>query len=268
MTARHFHVWEGGGEIHDIYVDSHLLKGMDLLKSGNYKEAVKEFETADLYPENLEVGRPETGRHSAKGYYYLGKAYQALGNKKKAKESFDIAANSQVRRRRMELASENTLFNALAMNEAGRQAESKELLQKLSTEIEEQLAGRVTVDAYSKFGEDGSRDERIANLNYLKGLLECYKGNDATGKVLLQKAVDMSPNLIWAKQFLNHTCYRICERLENESRKKTFIFLLLDFYFIFSNQGNLSSGASTSIVFGPRNFLPVSSRHSPLGSIT
>ena len=105
----------------------------------------------------------------------------------------------------MELASENTLFNALAMNEAGRQAESKELLQKLSTEIEEQLAGRVTVDAYSKFGEDGSRDERIANLNYLKGLLECYKGNDATGKVLLQKAVDMNPNLIWAKQFLNHT---------------------------------------------------------------
>lgn len=205
MTARHFHVWEGGGEIHDIYVDSHLLKGMDLLKSGNYQEAVKEFETADLYPENLEVGRPETGGHSAKGYYYLGKAYQALGNKKKAKESFDIAANSQVRRRRMELASENTLFNALAMNEAGRQAESKELFQKLSTEIEEQLAGRVTVDAYSKFGEDGSRDERIANLNYLKGLLECYKGNDATGKALLQKAVDMNPNLIWAKQFLNHT---------------------------------------------------------------
>lgn len=37
--------------------------------------------------------------------------------------------------------------------------ESKELFQKLSTEIEEQLMGRVTVDAYSKFREDGSRDE-------------------------------------------------------------------------------------------------------------
>ena len=33
----------------------------------------------------------------------------------------------------------------------------------------------------------------------------------------------------------------------------------ISFYFTFSNQGNLSSGASTSIVLGPRNFLPVSS---------
>lgn len=205
MANRHFHVWEGGGEIHDIYVDSHLLKGMDLLKSQQYKEAVKEFETADLYPENLEVGRPETGGHNAKGYYYMGKAYQALGNKKKAKECFDIAANNQVRRRRMQLASENTLFNALAMKEIGKSAESKELMQKLSAEIDGQLAGRVSVDAYSKFGEDGSRNERIANLNYLKGLLECTNGNVSTGKELLQKAIDMNPNLIWAKQFLNHT---------------------------------------------------------------
>lgn len=205
MTTRHFHVWEGGGEIHDIYVDSHLLKGMDLLKSGENKEAIKEFEIADLYPENLEVGRPETGGHSAKGYYYMGKAYQALGNKKKAKECFNIAANNQVRRRRMQLASENTLFNALAMNEIGKSVESKDLMQKLSADLDSQLAGRVSVDAYSKFGEDGSRDERIAYLNYLKGLLECTKGNESSGKSLLQKAIDMNPNLIWAKQFLNHT---------------------------------------------------------------
>ena len=135
----------------------------------------------------------------------MGKAYQALGNKKKAKECFEIAANSQVRRRRVQLASENTLFNALAMGETGRMAESKDLLQKLSAESDGQLAGRVSVDAYSKFGEDGSKDERIANLNYLKGLLECANGNDSSGKALLQKAIDLNPNLIWAKQFLNHT---------------------------------------------------------------
>lgn len=30
----------------------------------------------------------------------------------------------------------------------------------------------------------------IANLNYLKGLLECYKGNDATGKEYFRKLYD------------------------------------------------------------------------------
>lgn len=205
MATRHFHVWEGGGEIHDIYVDSHLLKGMDLLKSKQYRGAINEFEAADLYPDNLEVGRPETGGHSAKGYYYTGKAYQALGNKKKAEEAFTVAANSQLRRRRVQLASENTLFNALAMKEIGKAQEAEGLLRKLSEEINNQLAGRVSVDAYSKFGEDGSRIERIAYLNYLKGMLECTDGNKNEGKILLQKAIDMDPNLIWAKQFFNHT---------------------------------------------------------------
>ena len=205
MGTRHFHVWEGGGEIHDIYVDSHLLKGMDLLKSKEYAAAIKEFEVADLYPENLEVGRPETGGHSAKGYYYTGKAYQALGNKKKAKECFEIAANSQQRRRRVQVASENTLFNALAMTEIGKAAEAKQLFDKVSEEIESQLAGQVAVDAYSKFGEDGSRVERIADLHYLKGLLACTQGNESEGKASLKKAIELNPNLIWAKQFLNHT---------------------------------------------------------------
>ena len=30
MKDRHFHLWEGGGQIHDIYVDSHMLKGLSL----------------------------------------------------------------------------------------------------------------------------------------------------------------------------------------------------------------------------------------------
>lgn len=204
MATRHFHVWEGGGEIHDIYTDSHLLKGMDLLKSKQYREAVSEFEAADLYPDNLEVGRPETGGHSAKGYYYMGKAYRALGNVKKAKEAFTVAAAVR-QRRRMQSASENTLFNALAMKEIGRNSEAEELLRKLSEEIEDRLAGRISVDAYSKFGEDGSRMERIAYLHYLKGMLECTRGNESEGKVLLRRAIDLNPNLIWAKQFYNHT---------------------------------------------------------------
>ena len=44
--------------------------------------------------------------------------------------------------------------------------------------------------------------------------------------------------------------------------------MFLRIHFIFSNQGRRSKGAVTSIVFGPLNFLPASSTHTPLGSIT
>ena len=58
MDSRHFHLWEGGGEIHDIYVMSHILKGKSLLDKKAYKRAMEEFRLATLYPENLEVPAP------------------------------------------------------------------------------------------------------------------------------------------------------------------------------------------------------------------
>ncbi len=58
MNTRHFHLWEGGGDIHDVYVTSHILKGKSLLEKKSYKRAMEEFRLATLYPENLEVPAP------------------------------------------------------------------------------------------------------------------------------------------------------------------------------------------------------------------
>jgi tetratricopeptide (TPR) repeat protein len=58
MDTRHFHLWEGGGSIHNIYVTSHILKGQSYLDKKKYDKALKEFDLATLYPENLEVPAP------------------------------------------------------------------------------------------------------------------------------------------------------------------------------------------------------------------
>jgi len=58
MNNRHFHLWEGGGDIHGIYVTSHMLKGKALLDKKQTKKALEEFRLATLYPENLEVPAP------------------------------------------------------------------------------------------------------------------------------------------------------------------------------------------------------------------
>ena len=68
-----------------------------------------------------------------------------------------------------------------------------------------------------------------------------------------------------SKKYFGSIYLRLISNLKNE---ELLFGQSLLFYLIFSNQGNLSSGASTSIVFGPRNFLPVSSLHCPLGNIT
>ena len=200
MTNRHFHVWEGGGHIHALYVNAHLLKGFSLYQEKKYAEAVNEFEAADLYPDNLEVGRPSNGGHSLKGLYYLGKSYQAMGENDAAEKAFNMAAD--IDQRRLMPFSEDALFRALAMKEIGKSDEADTALRNMEEEVDNRLAGQVSVDIYSKFGEDGSNQQLLANLYYLKGLLLSADGNASEAESSLRKAIDLTPNLIWAQLFL------------------------------------------------------------------
>lgn len=200
LNSRHFHVWEGGGEVHDIYVDAHQLKGYSLLQQKKYKEAVAEFEAADAYPDNLEVGRPSGGGHSSKGYYLKAQALKAAGDKKGARQALDIAARYDKNRKDVP-STEQTYFTALALKDLGRTSEADNLLSKLQEGVDKQLSGNVTVDAYSKFGEDGSKATKLAFANYLKGLLERNNGNESSAESHFKKALELNPDLIWAQIF-------------------------------------------------------------------
>ncbi|KAA6333454.1 hypothetical protein EZS27_018136 [termite gut metagenome] len=203
LNNRHFHVWEGGGQVHNVYVDAHLLKGIKLLNSKKYAAAIEEFENADLYPENLEVGRPDGGGHSIKGFYYMGEAYKRVGNQGKAKSSFETVANAKQNRRMSGLLSDNTFFQAQALKELGKTAEANKLVQALKEEVKNQLNSSASVDEFSKFGEDGSRTERLANLHYLNGLVCWFEGNKTNARAEFNQSLQMNQNLIWPKQFLN-----------------------------------------------------------------
>jgi tetratricopeptide (TPR) repeat protein len=200
LSGRHFHVWEGGGEVHRVYVDAHLLKGIRLLNGKKYAAAIKAFEAADLYPENLEVGRPSGGGHSVKGFYYMGKAYKQMGNLEKAKSSFETAAGIRPERRFAAL-SDNVYFRAEALKELGRTDEADKLIQKLEEEVQSRLNRPDAIDEYSKFGEDGSSNERLSVLRYLNGLVRWYKGDTPAAQTEFRAAIQLNQNLIWPKQF-------------------------------------------------------------------
>jgi tetratricopeptide (TPR) repeat protein len=203
LDTRHFHVWEGGGQVHSVYVDAHLLKGLKLLNSKRYQAAIKEFELADEYPDNLEVGRPSGGGHSQKGFYYMGMAYKNMGNVDKAKECFEtVVAATSSRRRWGNYVNDNSYYQAQSLKELGRTADADRVIDQLSQNIKTQMESPALVDEFSKFGEDGSRSERLANLHYLNGLVNLYKGDDTAAKSEFNQAIKMNQNLIWPKQFL------------------------------------------------------------------
>lgn len=203
LDNRHFHVWEGGGQVHGVFVDAHLLKGLKLLDDKKYNAAIKEFETADLYPENLEVGRPAGGGHSAKGFFYMGEAYKRAGNLEKAQAAYEVAADAGQGRRAPAWLGDHTFFRAQALKELGKADEAFRLIRSMKEEVKKQLDSPASIDEFSKFGEDGSRAERLAGLHYLNGLAALYEGDKATARSEFAQALQMNRNLIWAKQFLN-----------------------------------------------------------------
>jgi tetratricopeptide (TPR) repeat protein len=170
METRHFHVWEGGGKVHNLFVDAHLLKGLKLAAAGKYDAAIREYALADTYPDNLEVGRPDIGGPYAKIYYYMGQAYAAKGDRTKAEECFaEASAGSQSRQRFWR--SEQDVYRAMAYQKQDSLSAANELLDACRKYVDEQLQSSSPIDEYSKFGEDGSQSQRLAQLFYLQGLI-------------------------------------------------------------------------------------------------
>ena len=74
------HVWEGAAALHAPFVDACLLRGLKKLASGQSARALRDFQTANTYPENLQAGRPGDAGQGPKIHYYTSRAYRALGD--------------------------------------------------------------------------------------------------------------------------------------------------------------------------------------------
>ncbi len=204
LTARHFRVWEGGGAIHNHFVNAHLISGLAALHAQTPApaEALAHFEAALTYPENLEVGRSAHGRQDAKILYFAGLAHEALQQTEEAQKAFTESAAAE--NAPETLASELAYFQILSLRKIGKTAEADELLAKFRTAVEQKAGGNVKLDEFSKFGEDGTRSELAAEVSFYQGLAFALEGQTEKSRAALENALKANPNLLWAKIMLEN----------------------------------------------------------------
>lgn len=79
-------VWEGSREAHNLFEEAHLALGREHLAASRPAEALKEFDRALEYPENLAIGRLENARE---GHIHRlrADALAALGQEEAAREA-------------------------------------------------------------------------------------------------------------------------------------------------------------------------------------
>ncbi len=193
LASRNFNTWEGGGQIHNVYVDAHLLRGKKKLDNEKYHEAIKDFEAALEYPENLRVGRPGRDRRTCQTFFFIAKAHEALGDNQKAQEYFEKSAAVEVRR------SELSYYKGLSLKKLSQDDKAEKIFDDL---IASAKPGQ-TVEFFAKFGEKQAHNIRTANMHYRLGLGYLGKGMKTEAKAAFEKALELNINHLWARVHLS-----------------------------------------------------------------
>ncbi|MFB3785294.1 MAG: DUF5107 domain-containing protein [bacterium] len=199
LADNFFHVSEGNEEIHDIYADAHLLKGLQEMKGGRNAEALAHFQKASEYPENLSVGRPQNDPRASQVAYFIGTAFEALGESAKAKEAYQQAVDQSGSQRWQE----PNFYKALSLAELGQNEEAAQLFAGLIDRGARTLSREGGGDFFAKFGEQQTRRTRQATGHFLQGLGFLGQGEKDKAKEEFRQAVELNQSHLWARYQLS-----------------------------------------------------------------
>jgi len=199
LEGHTFHIWEGGGRIHDVYVDAHLMRGKQKFNEKKLAEALDDFMQALEYPDNLQVGRPARGGRDSQIYYYIGKTHEALGAREKAqvfyeKSVIDAHGWSEIR-----------YYQGLSYRKINQEEKALQIFDGLIASAEDQLKSNTEMDFFAKFGEKQSDLLHKANAYYLLGLGYLGKEQKIEAKKAFEKVLTFNINHSGAKDHLSET---------------------------------------------------------------
>lgn len=186
---------EGVVNLHDLFVDAHLLKGRELMQNNQTKEALDHFLKADSYPGNHMIGRISNYRKEAQIFYYTGQAYQHMKQDKLAQQYFTRASETAVG------SSEYLFYQALAYRALGEDKKAGESIDRLVKSGRDALKREEDTDFFAKFGEGRSADERRALAYYKIALGHKASGEHEKAREVFEQVIELKNSLIWANAY-------------------------------------------------------------------
>ena len=194
LTTHHFNTWEGGGAIHDVFVNAHLMRGLNYLSTDRPEQALTDFQTALEYPDNLEVGRPIVDPDACRTYVLLGQTHQAKGDEKTAMRYFEKAAA-------LPTGGDMDYYKAKALEFLGNVENANALYSELIKTGQQRLEGG-EIDFFAKFGERQAQNRRLGAAHYLIGLGQLGLGDVAQASDSFLQAQSYDVNNVWVNYYL------------------------------------------------------------------
>jgi tetratricopeptide (TPR) repeat protein len=212
MKDHQFNNWEGGSRfnVYDCWTDAHLLRGRLRFGAGQYRDALADYQISLELPENLRAERREGSTRNAEVAYWIGTAYEALGEQNKANENWNESASAEGPRMRrgfggvfLSERGAQRYYQALSMRRLGQEEKAVAIFQELVKSGTEALGqNSAEIDFFSAFGERQSQRARTAMAHYITGLGYLGMGETQKAKQEFTEALKANPGHLGAKTAL------------------------------------------------------------------
>ena len=197
LTGRNFSYVEGSSSVMEAILNTRLMLGKKYYAEKKFKEALDQFLLAAEVPEE-EGGSERSVNRSLQVNYYLGLAYEALGNKKSAKNYFNLSASQEIRG-----ATYLSYYKGLSNLKIGKTSQASEIFKSMIEDGNKEIVQRSTdVDVFAKFGDAVAENSRISMGYLMRGIGYKGLGENKLAAEDLNKAVELSASNLWARSFL------------------------------------------------------------------
>ncbi len=194
LNTNKFRTWEGGRRIYWSYVDSNILKALDLAKTQKYYEAIKHLDAAMLYPENLEVGKPTHDEKNAMIHFFKGEIYNKMKKPKLAKASYSKSINSKG-----SWHTELLYFKGASYKKLGMKREANDIFKGL-IEKAQSLRNSGTGNSLIAVEEASvTKNKAVSYSYYLEALGSKGLENNTNANKYFTLALNEYQNNLWAK---------------------------------------------------------------------
>ena len=186
-------------DLHDIYVDACMLSGFSAWDEGDDRKALDYMLMANEYPENQGYAHLEYYARDAQVYYFIGVAYEKLGEKDNALRYFGMAAGVEVKE-------SDCIYNyekGLAMKKLDPKANVKPLFRAIVA------TGKASeTDYVQRFFESFGYGEYPRDVNsracYMQGIGYKALGKDRKARKYFRRTLEQRNDHLWANYYLGN----------------------------------------------------------------
>jgi tetratricopeptide (TPR) repeat protein len=202
LASRRFNPWEGGeGVVSTQYVWAHRILGRQRMRNDDFAEALKHFDQARHFPENLGEGKHLLALETDLDYF-SGVCAEMLGHTDDARKWFTRAAVD------VQQPSVFSYYRTQALAHLGREQEAQSELQKLLKHAGSQRDVEPKIDYFATslpnlllFNEDLAKTHRTECLLLTAfAMLGLHQTEDAMRA--FREALELDPNSLFAQQEL------------------------------------------------------------------